>query len=458
MAYVYVVIDGLIQSIPSGDIVKLRGPLDIDTYLIGFLNDAIIEPAAGFALHSGDGDPRGAYAVDLQPLRADNTQVASGDYAIIGGGENNKATGVYSVVGGGSFNFCDGSNSIIIGGWQNNISGGVYNVVGGGQLNIIAGSYDVIGGGGGNNCYVEANYSTIFGGFCYVRGSYAVAMGGSVSRLLLNTNYSVVCGGTNCGLNTNNNPAYFCEYAFIGGGYISRIENSDYSVVVAGRQCYIKNDYGCQVGGLYNSIDGFGFGGTGIWLSTFGTHSVAVGGYTNIGRGAYSSVLTGRYNEAIADYTLVIGGGLYGEARLYGGVLQANGKFGILDGSSQIEVVTLRNQTVDASVTSLFLDGIALRLTLPANITWLFNARITGHRDTATESAAYHIRGVIRREGINDPVLVGSLKVVLAEDDITWDANVQVDTVNDALEFTVLGAVGKTINWTARIEIIEVGI
>jgi hypothetical protein len=46
------------------------------------------------------------HAVDLQSARSAVTQVASSDYSVIGGGQNNTASGDYATVGGG-----DGNNA-----------------------------------------------------------------------------------------------------------------------------------------------------------------------------------------------------------------------------------------------------------------------------------------------------------------------------------------------------------
>ncbi|GIV25758.1 MAG: hypothetical protein KatS3mg026_1450 [Bacteroidia bacterium] len=55
----------------------------------------------GWSIHRGGGNTRGLYAVDLQIARGFATDVASGNYATIGGGEGNMASGNYSTVAGG---------------------------------------------------------------------------------------------------------------------------------------------------------------------------------------------------------------------------------------------------------------------------------------------------------------------------------------------------------------------
>jgi hypothetical protein len=62
--------------------------------------------APAWSIQRGGGNPRGLHSVDLKSARSEATQVASGDYSVIGGGQNNTARGDYATVGGG-----DGNNA-----------------------------------------------------------------------------------------------------------------------------------------------------------------------------------------------------------------------------------------------------------------------------------------------------------------------------------------------------------
>jgi hypothetical protein len=57
--------------------------------------------APAWGIQRGGGNPRGLHAVDLQSARSLATQVASGDYSVIGGGWYNTASGGCATVGGG---------------------------------------------------------------------------------------------------------------------------------------------------------------------------------------------------------------------------------------------------------------------------------------------------------------------------------------------------------------------
>jgi hypothetical protein len=105
------------------------------------------------------GTARGVYSVDLQTQRSASNFVASGQYAVLTGGQNNSAVGTHTVISGGI---------------SNNVSGS-YSVVSGGGVNFVSGQYAVIIGGTrgladrhGMNAFASANFSST--GDCqYVR-------------------------------------------------------------------------------------------------------------------------------------------------------------------------------------------------------------------------------------------------------------------------------------------------
>ena len=77
------------------------------------------------------GNARGLGAVDLQQYRNNATEVASADFATVGGGRNNTASGYYATVGGG----------------RQNTASGIYATVGGGSGNTASSNFATVGGG-----------------------------------------------------------------------------------------------------------------------------------------------------------------------------------------------------------------------------------------------------------------------------------------------------------------------
>jgi len=189
---------------------------------------------------SAGGGKRGEYAVDLQRIRNNSLQVASGNYSVIVGGENNRVTNLYSSVVGGN------SNAIY----------NTYSHIGGGSGNEIFNSYSAIGGGFDNE--TTNDYTTIGGGY----SNQAV------------TNFATVAGGS---LNKASG-----QYSFVGGGQSLSAAGS-FSTAVGGHTLSASGDYSAIVGGLQNKANS--------------DYSFIGGGVSNIASGGYSSILGGQSNN-----------------------------------------------------------------------------------------------------------------------------------------------------------------
>ena len=194
------------------------------------------------------GNKRGLYATDWQRVRAVASQVASSDYATIGGGSSNTASGEYSTIGGGSINRAasdyitigggtsntalssyatigGGSNNIAsaesttIGGGSVNIASGENSTIGGGATNSAEGANSTVGGGGGNTASTEAAtvgggngntasgiYTTVGGGRNNIASGENSTIGGGSNNIASGAN-SYIAGGSNN--NTNNQANTF---------------------------------------------------------------------------------------------------------------------------------------------------------------------------------------------------------------------------------------------------------
>lgn len=108
------------------------------------------------------GNNRGAKAVDLQTVRSSNTQVASGDYAVIGGGSTNIASSTFAVVAGGSSNTASGYYSVVAGG-QTCTASSTNSFIGGGNTNQATSGHSFIGGGKAQKTYLIGQ--SIIGGY-----------------------------------------------------------------------------------------------------------------------------------------------------------------------------------------------------------------------------------------------------------------------------------------------------
>ncbi len=151
------------------------------------------------------GASRGLGAVDLQTRRAATGQVASGNFAVLSGGENNTASFAHSAVGGGSGNIASALYAFV-GGGSNNISNTLNAAVLGGDNNIAGAQAASVAGGAYNT--VSGVYSSVLGGFWNrVTGSYSAVAGGNQN--LAAGAYAFIAGGRE-----NHSPG---NYSFSAG-------------------------------------------------------------------------------------------------------------------------------------------------------------------------------------------------------------------------------------------------
>lgn len=241
------------------------------------------------------GNIRGTRAVDLQIDRTLVTQVASGNFSVIGGGsenvssseastvaggnknissnqvstvgggDSNRASGIISTVSGGSANRALGDGSTI-GGGQQNTAAGIFNTVGGGNFNTAISIVSTISGGSNNNA--SGNFSTIGGGLSNA------ASGGD----------STVAGGRN-----NNASANFST---IGGGSGNIVPGS-LSTIGGGNKNTASGDGSIIAGGDGNTASGDG--------------STISGGTSNIASGSNSTIPGGQRNTASGNNSFAFG-------------------------------------------------------------------------------------------------------------------------------------------------------
>lgn len=289
-------------------------------------------------------DARGQGAVDLQTSRAATTQVASGNYAVVSGGENNSANYDYSVVSGGRQNSAGQGYSVVSGGWNNSapgwyavVSGGLndsasgwHSAVVGGRENVSGGENSFVGGGGKDNSgfgagnRAQGKFSAITGGtgnvvtssnsavgggaYNTVAGTSAVVAGGEVNQA--SGMFSAVLGGwanSAAGLYSvavagkgNSAQGY---YSSIGGGYFNSVAGGGSSSVIAGGEMNVimANAAGSFIGGGYQN-----------YINPFASESVVAGGQTNfIYDGSTYSAIAGGKDNRIGPYSsgsAVLGG------------------------------------------------------------------------------------------------------------------------------------------------------
>ncbi len=121
----------------------------------------------GFSLAVPDnavtgGNKRGASAVDLQLIRQDAAQVASGEGSALVGGRVNTASGLSSAVLGGNGNTASANYAVALGGSANTVSASFSAALAGFQ-NVVSASYSAVLGG--RRSTAQAEGSAVIGSF-----------------------------------------------------------------------------------------------------------------------------------------------------------------------------------------------------------------------------------------------------------------------------------------------------
>lgn len=142
-----------------------------------------------------DGNARGVNSVDLQSLRADAAKVASGEAAVIGGGNDNTASGRFATVAGGDGNIASGNWSTV-GGGSDNKAEEFAAFVGGGELNRAVNNNSTVGGGGENvaGAALDGGWEFIGGGYQNQCDGYAAAMLGGDGNIVHGEQTAMVGG------------------------------------------------------------------------------------------------------------------------------------------------------------------------------------------------------------------------------------------------------------------------
>ena len=410
-------------------------------------------------------------------------------YSVIVGGQNNYIYGLasWTCIGSGYGNRirCGvGSGTETVTSHHSLIDGGFFNTIGSyfgsdssrGDVNSC-----VIGGGQSNYITLvgttnnQARHSTISGGYwnnIIARGSIGHAnaasatIGGGEYNAIdgFSVALSIICGGKSNSIRdigggssiiggslnaVSNGSVYEAYWSVIGGGYSNRIGDATIS------QGDVK--FSSILGGEANWIKNTLFSGNISW-------SAICGGAGNLINSANSGFIGGGESNAVqpndyvfsADYAF-IAGGYYGLADHYGQFAQASGRFASI-GDAQTTVSVARITTTNtASVTEMFLDGASVRLTLLDADAWFFNIMVVARGTAGTNdnsAGGWELKGVIKRIDTTTSLVGTVIKTIIGEDIGAWDVN--VDAQDHYLRIQVTGDATSTINWVARIQMVEV--
>jgi hypothetical protein len=365
--------------------------------------------------------------------------ISGGSFHEINGGD-------YNTVAGGTINAIEsGSNNTISGGRNNTIDNPAKegSTISGGFNNIVNGVSSVVSGGSGNKA--QADNSTVSGGYNNTASGVGSVIGGGGANTASGLNSEVLGGTSNTASGSN---------SLVNGGF-SNIASGNYSNINGGANHKSIGDYSAVSGGRYNEAQ--------KQFSNVG------GGFTNIANGDYSAILGGQNNTSNGNHSSVLGGqgnvadglhssahGLDAKARTNGQIAHAFGKIAVT-GDAQESRFVLRNQTTTATATVIGLNGTA-HPQMADDSSWLFKYLIIAKDvNNNSEAKAWEVTGLAMNNTGASASLIGTpTKTVIAASTnaSTWD--ITVGTGTDSLFIQGTGEVGKTINWVAMLQTVEV--
>jgi hypothetical protein len=122
------------------------------------------------------GNKRGTHATDWQKSRNSSSQVASGNFSSILGGQNNRASGTSAAVGGGTSNTASQTDASVFGG-SNNTASNQASIVAGGTFNTASGVLSGVFAGENHSASGEAAVA-VGGAYHTVNALSAAVVGG----------------------------------------------------------------------------------------------------------------------------------------------------------------------------------------------------------------------------------------------------------------------------------------
>jgi len=203
-------------------------------------------------------------------------------------------------------------------------------------------------------------------------------------------------------------------------------------------------------------------GGSGNAAS--GTNAFVGGGQGDGGNaaGQFSAILGGYYNTIVstAKSSAVVGGEC-GKAR-WPGHVTTGGYQRSAQGDSQAGYLVMRKTTTDGSASELVCSDTTSKLVIPEGMALAYELDLLAHAISGSNAGKtmwlrYH--GVIRRaSGGNVALKASAVETIMSNSDSmasTWTVAVTADTGTQTLKLGVTGEASNTINWVAKVKLLE---
>jgi hypothetical protein len=276
---------------------------------------------------------------------------------------------------------------------------------------------------------------------------------------------------TGAGANSIYRKGYSTSANTTGAGAINL---GDSTTVVSGNDAYSDGTNNTSSGlnsstsGGSNTASGQYAQARGRQNTATGTYSIANGGFnSSSGQG---SVAEGDSNTASADYSIATG--TLAQSRRKGQRSHSAGA--VTSYYSQGTELFARCSTTNGTSTTMFLDGVSSRITIPANTAVRLGARIIAVQeggssgtigDMATWDILCTIKNVAGTTSIVDNILyldnAGAYQTThhQSSQDLganAWVIAVSADNTNDALNIQVTGEANKNVAWHGVIYMNEI--
>lgn len=299
-------------------------------------------------------------------------------------------------------------------------------------------------------------------------GNLSIAMGGYVIASTASGNASIAIHGnatasqgTAIGLNSAGSSATVANFAgpvALGGSYASgtdsfaaAIGNNTSSYGATGANS-VAIGYVARATSSYSVSIG--------WGNSAGNRSVAIGGQGSTA--SDNSVCVGTWQSTIsAAYSAAIGGGNASDRGI-----QNRWAYGLVSapalGAAQGGLHVLYAQTTDATAKVLLSNSSPTssnnQVILDNNSAYAFTGTVVARRQASggTQSAAWKVEGLIRREGSAGTTTLVASTVTAISNVPGWTLALSADTTNGGLAVTATGAAATNIRWVATIDSSEV--
>ncbi len=184
------------------------------------------------------------------------------------------------------------------------------------------------------------------------------------------------------------------------------------------------------------------------------TNSIAIGMDSEISSGRIGSIAIGENADANNSRAIALG--------------QASKTSRCGETVTAISMVSLRKSnktlgtwtalTSDATpLTMIAGDQTGMYYTLQPQSAITFDILVVARDKVTDEMASYKFTGAAKRDSASNSSIIGTVtKLVIAEDDVTWDCNVTVDNTTNTLVITVIGAATNQVSWAASSHGVEV--